>query len=346
MTANEKANKEAGEKAVEGVCALINDSICDFQGKILRLSTNQDALNLANKTMSEKLDQMSEKADETKTLLSSLHNQLQQQKKATDKSFRSLQEVYDELAISKSQSLNQESTITDMKSQIQTLQKNLENSRLDSARKEDLLKELRLQHNSPTTSPANESNDSSNTDNTNESPTSPPQDASTDTPNVTNTVPTNTINGSNDAVPTDAQNTNKIPAYSPQDTSTDAPKVTITVPTNTINGPNGISNSNNTNETPVPSPLDAASADAQDTINTVSIALEVTENGPTTRPSTIQNETFLLSDLPVTLDDLNADSIKAILTSKNLSQTGRKHELVERLRGHLTQQPNPPTPTV
>eukprot|EP00617_Octactis_speculum_P005081 CAMPEP_0185791394 /NCGR_PEP_ID=MMETSP1174-20130828/158351_1 /TAXON_ID=35687 /ORGANISM="Dictyocha speculum, Strain CCMP1381" /LENGTH=424 /DNA_ID=CAMNT_0028486339 /DNA_START=765 /DNA_END=2039 /DNA_ORIENTATION=+ len=424
MVAREVANEKAGEIAVKRICTLISDANSDIQGKISCISKRQDNLDLANKTMNEKLDQISEKASESKTLLSSIQNQLQQQtaaqKKTMDKSFQSLQKVYGELAIHKSISSNQESTITDMKSQIQTLQIDLEQSRLDIARKEDLLKKLRLQPSPSTTSSTSKSNDPSNID-----------------------------------------NTDKIPASPPQNASADAPKVTTTVPTNTTDGPNGISNSNNTNKTPVSAPLDAASADAQNTIATVSFALHTTntsedlqanptidstsdstqastnvtpdgpnvtntnpdlqadsttnntsvsshtsrnlqanptidstsdstqastnvtpddlnvtntnpdlqadsttnntsvssqapanapqpniENDPTTCPSATHNEASLLSDLPVTLDNLNVETIKAILSGKNLNPTGRKHDLVDRLRVHLAQHPNLPTPTV
>ena len=70
------------------------------------------------------------------------------------------------------------------------------------------------------------------------------------------------------------------------------------------------------------------------------------ENDPTTCPSATHNEASLLSDLPVTLDNLNVETIKAILSGKNLNSTGRKHDLVNRLRVHLAQHPNLPTPTV
>ena len=346
MVAREAANEKAGENAVKGICTLISDANSDIQGKISCISKRQDNLDLANKTMNEKLDQISEKVNETKPLLLSIQNQLLQQnaakQKAIDKSLQSLKEVNDELVIHKSITSNQELTITDLNSKIQTLQNDLEHSRLDTARKEELLKKSLLQPSPSTTSSTNKSNDPSNTD-----------------------------------------NTDKIPASPPQNTSADAPKVTITVPTNTTNGPNGISNSNNTNETPVSSPPDAASADAQDTnasapldaasadahntIATVSYVLHTTNTSDvlqanptidstsnsiqastnvTTRPSTIHNEASLLSGLPVTLDNLNLETIKAILSGKNLNPTGRKPDLVNRLRAHLAQHPNPPTPTV
>ena len=106
MVAREAATEKAGETAVKGICTLISDANSDIQGKISCISKRQDNLDLANKTMNEKLDQISEKASESKTLLSSIQNQLQQQtaaqKKTMDKSFQSLQEVYGELAIHKS----------------------------------------------------------------------------------------------------------------------------------------------------------------------------------------------------------------------------------------------------
>ena len=85
---------------------------------------------------------------------------------------------------------------------------------------------------------------------------------------------------------------------------------------------------------------DSSQTSADSTFNNTN-----TENGPTARPSAIQNETSLLYGLSVTLNDINVEFIKSKLADKQLSTTGRKQELVDRLRDHLNQHPNPPLPS-
>jgi len=163
---------------VKGICTLISHANTDIQGKLSCISKHQNNLNLANETLHKKLNQMSEKVNETKPLLLSIQNQLQQQtaakQKNMDNSLKSLKEVYDELTIHKSITSNQKLTIADLNSKIHTQQKDLKDSQLNTARKENLLKQLRLQPSPPATSSAtnatNEPNDFSNTDNTNETP--------------------------------------------------------------------------------------------------------------------------------------------------------------------------------
>ena len=182
---------------MKGICALISHANTDIQGKLSCISKHQNNLNLANETLHKKLDQISEKVNETKPLLLSIQNQLQQQtaakQKNMDNSLKSLKEVYDELTIHKSITSNQKLTITDLNSKIQTLRKDLKDSQLNTARKENLLKQLRLQPSPPATSSAtnatNEPNDFSNTDNTNEtSILLTPYNASTDALDVISTV--------------------------------------------------------------------------------------------------------------------------------------------------------------
>ena len=230
MVAREVANEKAGESAVKGICTLIRDSIRDIQEKFLYISKHQDGLDHTNTTLNKKLDQISENVNETKPLLHSIQNQLLQQnaakQKAIDKSLQSLKEVNDELVIHKSLTSNQELTVTDLNSKIQALQNDLEHSRLDTARKEELLKKFLLQPSPSTTSSTNKSNDPSNTDNTDKIPASSPQNASADAPKVTITVPTNTINGPNGI--SNSNNTNKTPVSAPLDAASADAQNTIT----------------------------------------------------------------------------------------------------------------------
>ena len=79
------ASNKAGEDAVKGICALISHANTDIQGKLSCISKHQNNLNLANETLHKKLDQISEKVNETKPLLLSIQNQLQQQSAAKQK---------------------------------------------------------------------------------------------------------------------------------------------------------------------------------------------------------------------------------------------------------------------
>jgi len=367
---------------VKGLCTIISKANADIQGSLSRISKRQDNSDLANNAVNKKLDQMSETINETKTLLFSIQNQFQQhtaaQKKTTDKSFQSLQEVYSELAIHKSILSNREATITNLNSQIQTLQNNLKGSHLDIAKKEDLLKEFRLRPSSPTTSSANKSNDPSITDNTNKKPASSSQDASADTSNVTNTVPINITNEPNDL--SNADNANKTPAPSLRDSSADARNIIVSLLDTSNDAKNTITtiskvlevtNTNtdlqadpttyntsvsvqapakafqsNTNMNPQADPTTNNTSDPPQTSADSTFNNTNTENGPATRPSAIHNETSLLYGLSVALNDINVEIIKSRLADKNLSTTGRKQELVDRLRDHLNQHPNPPTPII
>ena len=103
-------------------------------------------------------------------------------------------------------------------------------------------------------------------------------------------------------------------------------------------------NVTNTNTNPqADSTINSASDSSQASANAPQPNIE---NDPTTCFSATHNEASLLSDLHVTLNDLHVDTIKAILSDKNLSPTGRKHELVDRLRDHLAQHPNLPSPSL
>ena len=242
----------------------------------------------------------------------------------------------------------------------------------------DLLKELRLQPSSPTTSSANKSNDPSITDNTNKIPASSSQDASADTSNVTNTVPINITNEPNDL--SSADNANKTPAPSLRDSSADARNIIVSLldasddaknTITTISKVLEVTNTNtdlqadpatyntsvsvqapakafqsNTNMNPQADPATNNTSDPSQTSADSTSNNTNTENGPTTRPSAIHNETSLLYGLSVTLNDINVETIKSKLADKNLSTTGRKQELVDRLRDHLNQHPNPPTPII
>ena len=99
----------------------------------------------------------------------------------------------------------------------------------------------------------------------------------------------------------------------------------------------------NTNMNPQADPTINNTSDSSQTSADPAFNNTNTENGPTARPSAIQNETSLLYGLSVTLNDINVEIIKSKLADKKLCTTGRKQELIDRLRDHLNQHPNPPT---
>ena len=208
------------------------------------------------------------------------------------------------------------------------------------------LKKLHLPPSSPTTS-ANKSNDPSNTDITNEILASSPPAAPANAPNVASTDTRDIVgslqDASDDAMNTittvskalDATNTN---TNSPADPATYNTNVSLQAPANAFQP--------NTNTNPQADPTINNTSNSSQTSEDPASNNTNTENDPTTRPSATQDGTSLLYGLSVTLNDINVDCIKSKLTDMGLNTTGRKQELIDRLRDHLNQHPNPPTPII